>query len=86
MAKKWTISDGPPLKVRLVGEKESEQNADRVMSKPIRVRSIGRRIVKVLVALWVLSVGGWLSACDRYIHNTDGPHDTIDGQDPFGGL
>ena len=86
MAKRWVIDDGPPLKMRLVKEIERSQDTEPI-DNPYRVRTIGRHIVKMLVALWVLSIGAWLSACDRGIHNEDGSHDAIGGQDDvFGGL
>lgn len=89
MAKKWAISDEPPLKVRLAKETEGDQNEGRVHDKPIRVRTIGRRIVKVLAALWMLSVGAWLQSCyggDHMTADAGGPHDAIDGHDPFNEL
>ena len=90
MAKKWAISDGPPLKVRLAGMKESDQDRDRVRDKPIRVKTVARRIVKVIVTLWVLSVGALLQACygsDHTTNNVDGAHDSIDGHsDPFNAI
>ena len=89
MAKKWTIDDGPPLKMRLVQEIERSQEAEPI-DKPSRVRTIGKRIVKMLVTLWMLSVGAWLQACygsEHIIANADSPQDTIDGQeDPFCGM
>ena len=85
MGKKWTIDEGAPLKVRVVSDKERTDDSENLSERPIRTRIV-RRIVKMLVALWVVSIGGWLSACDRYIHNTDGAHDAIDGHDPFRGL
>lgn len=89
MAKKWAISNEPPRKVRLVQEREGDQNTERLRDKPIRVRTIGRRIVKMLLALWVLSVGAWLQAYhgSKPISSTDGPNDTIDGdRDPFNAI
>lgn len=89
MAKKWTIDDGPPLKMRLVQEIERGLDAEPI-DKPSRVRTIGKRIVKMLVTLWVLSIGAWLQACyggDHTIVDADNPHDAIDGQeDPFCGM
>ena len=85
MAKKWVIDDGPPLKMRLVQEIERSQDIEPI-DKPNRVRTICKHIVKVLVALWMLSVGAWLQAYhgDKAIASTDGSHDAIDGQnDPF---
>lgn len=87
MTKKWAISDEPPRKVRLVQEREGDKTNERLRDKPIRVKAIGRRIVKVLLALWMLSVGAWLQA---YHHGSsmasnDQAHDSIDGhEDPFG--
>lgn len=82
MAKKWAISDEPPLKVRVVQEIERADFGD-VTDKPKRMRTIGRRIVKVLVALWVLSIGAWLQSC-HHIASADEPQDTIDGEsNPF---
>ena len=83
MARKWAISDEPPLKVRLVRERESDREAGQLVERPIRVRAVGRRIVKVLVTLWVLSIGAWLQACHHgvdAIAGADGLHDAIDGQ------
>lgn len=86
MAKKWVISDGPPLKVRLAGTKENGANEGRTMSRPPRVRIISR-IAKMLVALWVMTIGAWLQVDTQGQHasgDKDGPHDAIDGQDnPF---
>ncbi len=88
MAKKWAISDGPPLKVRLAGAKECDQMDGRVVERPKRVRAIGKRIVKLLITLWVLSIGAWIHSGDRGYQpsaDADGPQDAIDGQDnPFG--
>jgi len=82
MAKKWAISDEPPLKVRVVQEVERADWGD-VTDKPTRMRTIGRRIVKVLLALWALSIGSWLQSC-HHIASADEPQDAIDGQtDPF---
>ena len=90
MAKKWAISDGPPLKVRLAGAKECDQMDGRVVERPKRVRAIGKRIVKLLITLWVLSIGAWLQAYyhgGHTIASADEPHDDIDGQnDVFKGL
>ena len=88
MAKKWAIDDGSPLKMRLVKEIERSQDAEPI-DKPNRVRIISRRIVKVLVTLWMLSVGAWLQAYHGYkmIANADEPHDAIDGhEDPFNAI
>lgn len=85
MGKKWTIDEGAPLKVRVVSDKERTDDSENLSERPIRTRIV-RRIVKMLVALWVMSVGVWLSACDRYIHNTDGAHGAIGGHDEFRGL
>ncbi len=86
MAKKWAISDGPPLKVRLAWDKERDQMEDK--TSPIRVRVVGRRIVKMLLALWVMSVGSMLQACHHGAKATDSdePHDAIDGHDPLRGI
>ena len=89
MAKKWAIDDGPPRKVRLVQEREGDQNTERLRDKPIRVRTVGRRIVKVLVTLWMLAVGAWLQAYhgNKMTADADGPHDAIDGhEDPFNAI
>ena len=85
MAKKWAIADGPPRKVRLAGAKECDQMDGRVVERPKRVRAIGKRIVKMLLALWVMSVGWMLQV---YYHgakatDADVPHDAIDGHDPL---
>lgn len=88
MAKKWTIREGEPLKVRVVGMTEGDGNHDRVVNRTPRVRILSR-IAKVLVALWVMSIGAWLHSGDRSHHmasNSDGQHDAIDGHDPFRGL
>ena len=89
MGKKWVIDNGAPLKMRVVKEIERSQDAEPI-DKPTRVRTIGQRIVKSLLTLWMLSVGSWLQACcgsDHTIANADSPQDTIDGQeDPFCGL
>jgi hypothetical protein len=86
MAKKWVIADGPPLKVRLVQEKECSQDTEPV-DKPTRARIV-TRIVKMLIALWVLSVCAWLHTGDHSQTNAkaDGPHDAIDGHDVFSGF
>lgn len=88
MAKKWAIADGPPLKVRLVKETESCQDTERLINRTPRVRAIGRRIVKMLLALWVMSIGAWIHSGDRGYQpseDADGPQDAIDGQNnPFG--
>ena len=88
MAKKWAISNEPPRKVRLVQEREGDQNMERLRDKPIRVRTIGRRIVKMLVALWVMSVGSMLQVCYHGAKATDAnePPDAIDGHDPMRGI
>lgn len=88
MAKKWAIADGPPLKVRLVKETESCQDTERLIDRTPRVRAIGRRIVKMLLALWVMSVGWMLQACYHGAKATDAdePHDAIDGHDPMRGI
>lgn len=81
MAKKWAISDEPPLKVRLVQETESTDWGD-VKDKPKRMRILSR-IAKVLVALWALSIGVWLQSC-HHIASADEPQDAIDGDtNPF---
>ena len=89
MAKKWSIDDGPPLKMRLIKEIERSQDAEPI-DNPTRVRTIGRRIIKALVTLWMLSVGAWLQACyggDHTIADTDSQHDAIDGHsDPFNAI
>ena len=89
MTKKWAIDDGPPLKMRLVKEIERSQDAEPI-DKTIRVKTVARRIVKVIVTLWVLSVGAWLQACygsDHTTNNVDGAHDSIDGHsDPFNAI
>jgi hypothetical protein len=89
MAKKWAIDDGPPLKMRLVKEIECSKDAEPI-DKPIRVRTIGKRIIKAIVTLWILSVGAWLQACYGSGHttnNADEPHDAIDGHsDPFNAI
>jgi hypothetical protein len=88
MAKKWVIDDGPPLRMRLIQEIERSQDAEPI-DKPNRVRTICKHIVKVLVALWMLSVGAWLQANhgDKTIASTDGPHDAIDEHgDPFNAI
>lgn len=88
MGKKWTIDEGAPLKVRVVSDKERTDDSENLSERPIRTRIV-RRIVKMLVALWVMSIGAWLHAGDRSHYmasNGDGPHDAIDGHDPFGGL
>ena len=87
MVKKWTIDPGPPRKVRLAMDREQEP--EQPMVKYPRVRAIGKRIVKVLVVLWVLTIGSWLQACNRTHQPTgaDSQHDAIDHQgDAFGGL
>lgn len=82
MAKKWAISDEPPLKVRLVQETERAEWGD-VTDRPKRMRVIGRRIVKVLLVLWALSVGSWLQSCHHGV-SADEPQDAIDGDtNPF---
>lgn len=88
MAKKWTISDGPPLKVRLAWDKECDQTEGKTHDKPIRVRAIVRRIAKMLLALWVMTVGSMLQACYHGVKATDAdePHDAIDGHDPLAGI
>ena len=68
---------------------DREQEPDQPMGKYPRVRAIGKRIVKVLVVLWVLTIGAWLQACNRTTQptGTDSQHDAIDHQgDAFGGL
>lgn len=88
MAKKWAIDDGPPLKMRLVKEIECSKDAEPI-DKPIRVRTIGKRIIKAIVTLWILSVGAWLQAYhgDKNIASADEPHESIDGHsDPFNAI
>lgn len=87
MAKKWTIEPGPPRKVRLAMDREQE--LEQTISRYPRVRAVGKRIIKVLVVLWVLTIGAWLQACNRTAQPTgaDSQHDAIDHQgDPFGGM
>lgn len=84
MAKKWAISDAPPLKVRLVKTTEGD-GMEKLVDCPTRVRTISRRIVKVLVLLWALCIGSWLQACHHATGNDGVQQDAIDGQDnPFG--
>lgn len=79
MAKKWVIDDGPARKVRVVGMTESDPNEGRTTGRTPRVRAIGRRIVKMLVAIATLSVGTWLQAYHHEGKATDAdePHDAI---------
>lgn len=85
MGRPWTIDKGKPIKVRVVPETERGEWGD-VSDRPSRSR-IKSRIVKMLVALWVMSVGSWLQSYHHYggAHGGDGPQDAIDGQnDTFG--
>ena len=87
MGKKWTIDPGPPRKVRLAMDREQEP--EQTISRYPRVRAVGKRIIKMLVVLWVLTIGAWLQACNRTAQPTgaDSQHDAIDHQgDPFGGM
>lgn len=88
MAKKWVIDDGPARKVRVVGMSERDPNEGRTACRTPRVRAICRRIVKMLLALWVMSVGSMLQACYHGAKATDAdkPHDAIDGHDPMRGI
>lgn len=91
MAKKWTVAEGAPLKARLVRETESERENECVKDKHIRVRTIGKRIVRMLLALWVMSIGAWLQMNNHgdagNTGDTDEPQDAIGGQnDPFRGI
>lgn len=83
MAKKWAISNQPPLKVRLVKETEQTDWGDAI-DRPNRIRTIGRRIVKVLLLLWALCVSSWLQACHQDMSADSGAQDAIDRQsNPF---
>ena len=79
MVKKWTISDLPPLKVRLVKETEGTIDTEQLVDRPIRVRILPR-IVKVLVAIWVLFVGLWLQESRHSVDTNDGHQNAIDGE------
>ena len=82
MAKKWTIREGEPLKVRVVGMTEGDPHEGRVKKSLPRVRIVSR-IAKVLVALWVLSIGSCLQSCHHGV-SADEPQDAIDGESsPF---
>lgn len=82
MAKKWTIREGEPLKVRVVGMTENDPHEGRVKNRLPRVRIVSR-IAKMLVALWVLSIASWLQSC-HHGASAGEPQDAIDGQsNPF---